>query len=221
MDRITTALLAEFSRENQIEGLPEERQFEHFAAYLSVSKHLSETVDTSELSTGSGGDTGIDAIAVIANGTLVTDPDAVAELEETNGYLDVTFIFVQAERSPSFEAAKIGTFGFGVQDFFKEVPTLPRNEAITNAAAIAKAIFDRSPKFTRGNPVCRLYYVTTGKWVEDANLVAGKMLQVRIFGIPGCSVRWNSLISMRMQFSGFTTKPRTQYPVISRSQRAW
>lgn len=172
MDRITTALLAEFSRENQIEGLPEERQFEHFAAYLSVSKHLSETVDTSELSTGSGGDTGIDAIAVIVNGTLVTDPDAVSELEDTNGYLDVTFIFVQAERSPSFEAAKIGTFGFGVQDFFKEAPTLPRNEAVTNAAAIAKAIFDRSPKFTRGNPVCRLYYVTTGKWVDDANLVA-------------------------------------------------
>ena len=34
------------------------------------------------------------------------------------------------------------------------------------------AIYARSSKFTRGNPVCRLYYVTTGKWVGDANLVA-------------------------------------------------
>jgi len=57
-------------------------------------------------------------------------------------------------------------------DFFKETPTLPRNEQVIEAAAIMNAIYARSSKFTRGNPVCRLYYVTTGKWVGDANLLA-------------------------------------------------
>lgn len=172
MDRITNALLLEFSQENQIEELPESLRFEHFAAYLAVSRHLAETIDTSELSTGAGGDTGIDAIAIIVNGTLVSDPDLVSELAETNGYLDVTFIFVQAERSATFEGSKIGTFGFGVLDFFNATPTLPRNEAIRNASSVMDAVYALSPKFTRGNPICRLYYVTTGKWTNDANLVA-------------------------------------------------
>lgn len=34
------------------------------------------------------------------------------------------------------------------------------------------AIYDRSSKFKRGNPACRLYYVTTGKWVGDQALEA-------------------------------------------------
>jgi hypothetical protein len=188
MDRITSSLLGEFSRDHSIEALPEDQRFERFAAYLSILPHLPETFDTADVATGSGGDTGIDAIAIVVNGTLVTDAELVSELAETNGYLDVTFIFVQAERSASFEAAKIGTFGFGVADFFREAPTLPRNEAVSEAAAIASAIFDCSSKFTRGNPSCRLYYVTTGRWTDDANLVARKrtveedLAATRLFG---------------------------------------
>ncbi|MEP7153195.1 MAG: AIPR family protein [Nitrospira sp.] len=172
MDRITSALLAEFSQDNGIQSLPEDTRFERFASYLVVSPHLADSFDTADIATGAGSDTGIDAIAIVVNGTLVTDQELVKELVETNGYLDVTFIFVQAERSSSFEGSKIGTFGYGVMDFFKEKPTLPRNEQVAEAAAIMNAIYARSSKFTRGNPVCRLYYVTTGKWLGDANLVA-------------------------------------------------
>jgi len=188
MDRITSSLLGEFSRDHSIEALPEDQRFERFAAYLSILPHLPESFDTADVATGSGGDTGIDAIAIVVNGTLVTDAELVSELAETNGHLDVTFIFVQGERSAAFEAAKIGTFGFGAADFFREPPTLPRNEAVSEAAAIATAIFDRSSKFTRGNPSCRLYYVTTGRWTDDANLVARKrtveedLSTTRLFG---------------------------------------
>ena len=174
MDRITSSLLGEFSRDHSIEALPDDQRFERFAAYLSILPHLPETFDTADVATGAGGDTGIDAIAIVVNGNLVTDAELVSELADSNGYLDVTFIFVQAERSAAFEAAKIGTFGFGVANFFRESPTLPRNEAVSEAAAIAAAIFNCSPKFTRGNPSCRLYYVTTGRWTDDANLVARK-----------------------------------------------
>ena len=41
----------------------------------------------------SGGDTGIDAVGIIVNGTLVSDPELISELAATNGYLDVTFHF--------------------------------------------------------------------------------------------------------------------------------
>jgi hypothetical protein len=48
--------------------------------------------------------------AIIANGVLVTSPEEVEGLGAQNGFLEVTFIFVQAKRSGSFSEAAIGTF---------------------------------------------------------------------------------------------------------------
>ena len=103
MDRITKSLLDEFSREHDLVKLPEEKQFEHFASYLTAGRFLSEAFDTFDVVTGSGGDTGIDGIATIVNGSLVGDTDLVEEYLDRNGYLDVTFVFVQAKRSSAFE----------------------------------------------------------------------------------------------------------------------
>ena len=172
MDRVSESLLNEFSTEHAITALPEDRRFEHFAAYITIQRHYTETFDSDDVVTGAGGDTGIDAIAVIVNGSLVTDIDSLEEQADRAGSLDVTFVFVQAERSSSFEAAKIGTFAFGVLDFFKEAPALQRNDRVQDVAAIMAALYRRSSKFKRGNPACRLYYVTTGKWVGDAVLEA-------------------------------------------------
>lgn len=172
MDRITKSLLDEFSTEAAIAGLSEEDRFEHFATFLAVSRHLGETFDTRDVVTGAGGDTGIDAIAVIVNGAIVTDPELVEELAATNGYIDAAFLFIQAERSSGFDTSKIGQFGYRVADFFREKPTLPRNEAVQTAAEIMSAVYERSSKFKRGNPVCRLFYTTTGRWVGDKNLEA-------------------------------------------------
>ena len=86
--------------------------------------------------------------------------------------LDVTFVFAQAERSSGFEAAKTGQFVFGVSDFFCETPQLPQNERVQLYSRVSKEVFDRSRLFKKGNPQCLLYYVTTGKWADDSNLVA-------------------------------------------------
>jgi hypothetical protein len=172
MDRITASLLEEFSSEHSIMSLPEDKRFEHFASYVTVRRHYSETFDTSDIVTGSGGDSGIDAIAIIVNGSLVTDVEDFEDHANRTTSLDVIFIFVQAERSSSFDSSKIGQFQFGVFDFFKNDPVLPRNMAIKEAAAIMAAIYKRSSKFKRGNPVCRLFYVTTGRWQKDRTLEA-------------------------------------------------
>jgi len=39
-----------------------------------------------------GGDTGIDAIGIIVNGSLVTDVDAIVDLADRSDYLDVMFV---------------------------------------------------------------------------------------------------------------------------------
>lgn len=175
MDRITKSLLDEFSSEAGLERLPEDQRFEHFASYLNIGRYVGETFDTTDVVTGSGGDTGVDAIAIIINGSLATDPELVAELADSSGYLDVTFAFVQAERSSGFDMSKIGQFGFGVVDFFSETPKLPRNSGVKDAAAVMGAVYARGSKFKRGNPACRLFYVTTGKWTGDANVEARRL----------------------------------------------
>jgi hypothetical protein len=103
---------------------------------------------------------------------LVTDVEELEDLIERLGYLDVAFIFVQAETSSNFEGSKIGTFGFGVLDFFRDVPKLKRNTKVAAAAEIMQVIYAKSSKFRRGNPICKMFYVTTGKWTDDRTLNA-------------------------------------------------
>ncbi len=175
VDRITASLLTEFVRESNLGHLDPSKQFEHFATYLCVQRHFADLIDTADIVTGQGADTGIDGLAILVNGTLVTDPESVIDLASANGYFDVSFIFIQAETSSSFDTAKVGRFGFGVTDFFSEQPTLPRNENITEAAAIMATVYSNSSKFKRAKPNCQLYYVTTGRYNGDANLDARKL----------------------------------------------
>jgi hypothetical protein len=185
MDRITQSLLDEFSAEQDLNKLPQDERFEHLTSYIAVRRHYNQTLDTFDIVVGQGGDTGIDAIAIVVNGSLVTDAVAFEEQFGRSDYLDVTFLFVQADQGPSFDGAKIGNFGFGVRDFFKETPTLQRNGKVSDAAAIMTAIYKRSSKFIRGNPVCRLYFITTGQWTADPNLEARRRQEVTDLNATG------------------------------------
>ncbi len=164
MDRVSEQLLTEFSNERGIAQLDEDKRFEHFVSFITVAQHYSETFDTEDILVGTA--TGIDGIAIIVNGILITDVESLEEIDRA-GEFDVTFIFVQADRGPAFDAAKIGNFGFAVTDFFSEHPTLPRNDEVSAAAEIMSEVYNHSTKFKRGNPVCRLYFATTGTWVGD------------------------------------------------------
>lgn len=172
MDRITKSLLDEFVAEHGLCELPEDRAFEHFASHLAVSSHHGESFSTDDICVGAGGDCGIDGIAFIVNGRLVTEPEEVEDLSSGCNYLDATLVFVQAERSSSFDTSKIGQFGFGVRDFFVAQPSLVRNDRVNFAARIMNAIYDRSGRFKKGNPLCLLFYFTTGRWTDDRNLLA-------------------------------------------------
>lgn len=168
MDRISESLLGQFSTEHEIEAMAENDRFERFAAFSMIRRHFSRSFEIEDVIVGGGGDTSIDAIAIILNNTHVTDVDTVNELAASSGQLDATFIFVQAERSSSFDASKIGDFGFGVKDFFDSEPKIKRNDKVETAAKVLDAIFKHSSILRRPN--CVLYYVTTGRWVGDNDL---------------------------------------------------
>ena len=95
MDRISESLLEEFSVEHGISLLSEDKRFEHFSSYITVQRQYSgDTFDTEDIVTGSGNDTGIDGIAIIVNGALITDVEILEEEADKAGHLDVMFLFI-------------------------------------------------------------------------------------------------------------------------------
>lgn len=163
VDRITEAQVTEFATENGLETLKQSEQFEHYVSYVTIQSQYGETFDTGDVVLG-GDELGIDGIAIIVNGALIPDLDSFNAIADTATSLDAAFVFVQADRSQSFEAAKIGNVVFAVRDFFSDQPKLPRTPRLTELAKVASAIYAQSPKFKRSNPSCHIFYGTTGQW---------------------------------------------------------
>src|SRR5680860_145261 len=170
LDRITKSLLDSFVKSEDLGNLGVPEAFERFATYCVISREHPETFNVEDVVVAGGDDTGIDGIAVIVNGSLISSVEELEALLDASGYIEATFVFVQAKTSGNFDAGEIGNFCTGVRDFFAEVPTLPRNDAVKAAAELQSAIYDNSARFRRGNPHCRLYYITAGRWEGDHHL---------------------------------------------------
>ncbi len=174
MDRITKQLLSDFLESHEINASKESDDFEKFCNYSIISNEHNRTFDIEATNVGSGHDTGIDGIAIIVNGHLIEDIEEIDDLIENNGYLDVTYIFIQAKTSSSFDSKEIHSFYFGVSDFFAESPKLPRNEDIEKYAEISELILNNASIF-KENPKCKTFFVTTGVYnPEDKHIVAAQ-----------------------------------------------
>lgn len=171
MDRITKQLVTDFLEAQEIKSASASEDFEKFTNYCIVSKEYNRTFDPEEITIGSGSDTGIDGIAIIVNGYLVEDIDEIEDLLKQNGFIEATYVFTQAKTSQSFDASGINTFLFGVKDFFSEAPGLVRNADVQRFADMSNYILGKATDFRR-NPICKLYYATTGQWANDQNHLA-------------------------------------------------
>ena len=179
MDKIVRSYMEDFLKSNEIEEKDEHKQFEMFATYCTTAQQYPEQFDVSDLITGAGNDWGIDGIAIIANGTLINAKEEIDDLIELNKKIsDLSFIFIQAKTSAKFSSGEIGTFGDGVLNFFENESDLPINQFVKEKIEISDYIFKKSIHL-KIKPKCYLYYVTTGKWVEDCNCISRKKKVVK------------------------------------------
>ena len=174
MNRITVQLVNNFLKEEEIVETEKSVQFEMFANYSIVGNEYNKTFDCSLLNIGGSDDTGIDGIAIIVNGHLIENTDEIESLRESNGSLEVTFIFIQAKTSSSFELGEMLKFYTGIKDFFAETPSLRRNSDIVKFNELSNYIFNNSVSF-KENPICKIFYVTNGTWNnQDQTLCSAK-----------------------------------------------
>jgi len=167
LDRITKALLKEFTEANSLQKLDQSKAFEHFCSYILTSQHYDENIDTQDIVVGGSGEIGIDGIAIIVNGSLVNSHEEIDELRKINGYLDASFILVQSETSQGFDLKKLGHFGDCARDFFNDAEFQENSGSVKTTHAIVEKIFELSSSFKRGKPQCFLYYATTGKYQNE------------------------------------------------------
>lgn len=172
MDRITKSYLDAFRTEQSLSAISDAEAFELFADYCVVSEIYDEEFDVDDIHVGGGNDLGLDGIAAIVNGALVTSVDEVADLVNVNGVLDVMFALIQAKTASNFSGDELMSFFDGAVEFFAETPTLPTNDRIAAARQVMQAIYDNSLKFRRTKPLLRMSYVSTGQWTDDAYLLA-------------------------------------------------
>ena len=172
MDRITNHLVDDFISNNELNISDESKRFELFCIYSIISKEHSESFEIDKISIGHDNDTGIDGIGILVNGRLIESKEEIDDLLEINKYLEAVFIFIQSKTSSNFDSGNIGKFLFGISDFFEQNPKLIRNELVQEKAEIMDYLYTKSASMIKGNPKCKIYYVTTGNWNDDPNLRA-------------------------------------------------
>lgn len=181
MHKIVSSHLKRFVLEQSLNGLDESKQFERFSNFCIIYKFYPTRFDV-EAITSEDDDCGIDGIAFIIDGELVTTPDeakSIFKRPKKNTIVDV--VFVQSERLEKFDRGEILKFGDGVLDFLGDSPNLPQGEFIQNSKELFDTVIDNAHKITYGKPNCYLFYAATGIYGSEKELEGTfKNIQKRI-----------------------------------------
>ena len=171
MNQIIESYLRDFCKEYGLDELKQSEAFEHFVNHCIVSRLHSERFSIEDVSVGGKGDSSIDGIAILVNENLVSSTEEIDDLNTALHRLDVKFVFIQSKTSSGFDLGDISKFIHGVRDFFKAEPSRALNTEIKNFFELKQHVYSRCRDMEE-NPVIQMYYVTTGKWTEDQNLLS-------------------------------------------------
>lgn len=163
MDQILKGYVESFSDERGYSDQEDSDKFEYFVNYCMVSKQYPRDFDLDSISVGGSDDCGFDGVAIIVNGNIVRKVEEIDYLLKRNGYLDIAFIFIQSKSSSKFKGEQVGTFVFGLKNFFSEKSSIPENAQVQNLRELKDKIYSHSIKFD-GLPVLDVYFVSTGEW---------------------------------------------------------
>ena len=168
-DLVLKGFVKNFADERGLSNLSDSEIFEAFAISSLLRKyHYADVPDLDEVLMGGGGDGGIDAGVILVNGRLIsTDKDVQFFIDKLHR-LDVEFVFIQAKTSASFEAASIGTFVYGVEQFFAQDSQIQFRDEVERLRKLKDYIYERSIEMEQ-NPRCYLYFVAAGTWTDASN----------------------------------------------------
>ena len=175
LDRILKGIVSDFQRKYSIEGT-EARIFEHVVNYITVAKFHPEAFndagDFESISVDKKGLFGIDGIAFIVNGNLVTSKEDISDYARSK-YLDVIILIMQAKTEEKCDTGDLLKSISATKSFLGDHALLTETSSeLNNAYEIYTEIFKYSKYFNATSPQCILNYATAARtW--DKTLVAG------------------------------------------------
>lgn len=170
MNQVIKNLIKDFVDSEEISESDIAKNFENFCIFSVVSIEHRGNFSIEDISMGNT--EGIDGLAIIVNGSLVTTIEEIEDLVKRNNYLEASYIFIQAKTSNKFDGADISNFFNAIKDFFSEKPTITQANEIRRAIQLNKKIWEYIPKMIKEQPICNIYYITTGKWQDDRSLLS-------------------------------------------------
>lgn len=172
-DQILESYVESFRDSESYGQLEIDEVFERFVNYCVVSRQYPKReFNVDSLSVGGGNDTGFDGVSIMVNGAVVRSPEEVEYLCSQNQVLSVSFTFIQSKNSARFRGDQVGTFLFGIKNFFDKVSSVPENDDIRELRATKDKIYQNSINFEEA-PALRMYFATTGEW-NDPEAISGR-----------------------------------------------
>lgn len=118
-----------FARKFDISAGNEDELFEYFTGYVISSTYSDYEISNPKvIHNGGANDQGIDSIAIIINGKLVTKISDIYNFQNSGKELDVKYIFIQAKNQKNYTGltAHVSNFAAGVQ-FALDQDRIPQN----------------------------------------------------------------------------------------------
>lgn len=168
MDRIIESFVEDFKQEFNYSQIDKSKLFEHFINYILVSKIYPDRASLDKINVGGNKNPGIDGFAIMSNNHLVTSQEEIDYFIEDVDSLDIDFIIIQSKTSDGFDMGSISGFISSVKEFFRD-GELEFEDELLNLRDVKNYIYKNSIKMEK-SPILKLYYATTGKWLDDRNL---------------------------------------------------
>jgi len=174
MDRIIKGYVKNFVtqfglefKENNINEL-----FENFTTFCLVSnKLINDNLDNNAIiATNTKKYKGIDNIAFIISGKIITNIIELEEIFENTGYVDVLLVAIQSKISEKFDNNEITNLLDTFSDFIKDDPQYPLTDEAKLIHEMLIYVKDNMSKINKFDTT--LYYATTGIWIDDAVIQA-------------------------------------------------
>ncbi|WP_187979809.1 AIPR family protein [Pseudomonas oryzihabitans] len=177
-DQILNGYIENFKKAHALDQLDDSEVFEHFVNFCVVSKQYPREFEFSSLHVGGSDDIGLDGAAFIVNGNITQAKEDIPFFLDKNGYLSVSFAFIQTKKSPRFNGDQVGNLIFGIKSFFDSEPAIPENNSVKNLRQIKDEIY-RSSLNLHEAPALDLYFVTTGEWKEPEQITGRVRRELR------------------------------------------
>lgn len=173
MNPVNQAQVKGFAEAYGLESESLSNQFELYAIYSILNGGSGENVDPFSAHL-KGDEFGLDGVAIVIQGSLVTDLDEAAAALEDIKNASVDFHFFQSKTSSSFDYGDIRKFFDSIKGFMDGF-LKGESEQLDDLIAAREHIYEHG--VTKRNPGIFCYYVTTGRYEPASSVPISRLVQ--------------------------------------------